>query len=77
MSSYSLIGCQDPNKDLCSRNWRSKPRISKVSNEDADLGITCAGDGAKLSVCSRSAPHDRGPKDSRLNQSGLSQKVVL
>lgn len=72
-SPYSLIGCQDPNKELCRRNWRSKPRISKV-NEDADLRITCAGGRSQVESLLQ---EPRQAKDSRLNQSGSSQKVVL
>lgn len=57
------------------QDWRSKPRIPKVSNEDADLGITHIGKGAELTVCFWRAHPDRSPQDSRLNQSVLSQEA--
>lgn len=57
------------------QDWRSKPRIPKVIDEDADLGITHIGKGAELIVCFWRAHPDRSPQDSRLNQSVLSQEA--
>lgn len=57
------------------RNWRSKSRIPKVSNEDSDIEVSHIGKRAKLRVCSWHAHTDTSSEDDRLSQADSKQEA--